>query len=367
LSRTPEPDRHGERRARLARPPGPGDLAVGEHRAGPAEHRPQRLGQGRVRDEQRPVAGLQEQVERAEQGGPGRGRDVVQPGGVLGQQPAPLAVHRHLDGVLRPPGLHVLDRRVEVAGDELRRRRAEQPQVAADDVQPRRHGVRGHQAGHRAQHRWRGARLQLQPGAQRGQPERHLVQMRGVAGPAEPQIRLRHQRGQPRGHLALDHRGRHHLAHGRGDGVQCLEAADARVLERLRRVVDALAGVGVAERRGGRGDPGQVGPPVQMRGAADRPHRGRLVTGLRRGHPAQRERPRSAVRPGVLDAEVEDGGVGNAARDPAELLGVHPQVEHLPAGQGRRHGCTLAPATDGGDAVAAGSTGSGSVRAPCRG
>ena len=48
-------------------PPRAGDLAVDEHHAGTAEHRPQRLVHGLVRDDQVAVARLQVRVERAEQ------------------------------------------------------------------------------------------------------------------------------------------------------------------------------------------------------------------------------------------------------------------------------------------------------------
>jgi len=69
----------------------------------------------------------------------------------------------------------------------------------------------------------------------------------------------------------------------------------------------------------------------------------KLVAGQgRHVHAAQCEGPQPAVRPGVLHAEVEHGGVGQVTGGAAELLGVHPQVEHLPAGEGREHGVSAA-------------------------
>ena len=124
---------------------------------------------------------------------------------------------------------------------------------------------------------------------------------------------------------------------GVGHGVQRGQVRDAGGLQRLGRVVDALAGVRVGERarwrprplagrRGGR----RAAPRGSSRRWPVRPGGGSL-------DPADRQRPQRAVGTGVLHADVEDGGVGDGAGVAAQLLGPQPQVEHLPPGH-RSHG-----------------------------
>ncbi|HEX6232834.1 MAG TPA: hypothetical protein VFZ63_06885 [Jiangellaceae bacterium] len=63
----PELDLQGELGASPTRPPHPGNVAVDKYSSWPTQHRPQRLGRGWLADQQRPVLGVHEQVERPEQ------------------------------------------------------------------------------------------------------------------------------------------------------------------------------------------------------------------------------------------------------------------------------------------------------------
>ena len=130
-----------------------------------------------VRHDQVPVPALQEQVVAAEQP-----EQRIESDGHLArscQPPAPLSVDRDLDRVLGPVRLDLGHRRVQEAGDVLRGRRPEEAQVVADGLQVLRGGERvvsrpgrsPRPARDAAQHRRRGARLQLQTGVQGADPE----------------------------------------------------------------------------------------------------------------------------------------------------------------------------------------------------
>ena len=137
-------------------------------------------------------------------GGTGRtGRAGGSPRGpsrTAGRRPRPaasaLAVHHHLDDVVRPAGLHVLDRGVEVPGDLLGCGRAEQAQVAADDVQPL-----GHLA-EPARSPGTGCRTGGEVPGCSSRPARSAASRNGISyrwialhGTQQPQVRLVHTRG----------------------------------------------------------------------------------------------------------------------------------------------------------------------------
>lgn len=122
--------------ARLARAPQAGDLTVDKDCARPAEHRPQSLRPSRFVNQQLPILGLQEKVERSEQ--PSRPHPLRGELGLVVAQHRPrLALDRYLCDVVRPTGCDVPDRRVEVVGDVFGTRGPEQAQVGTDHVIPR--------------------------------------------------------------------------------------------------------------------------------------------------------------------------------------------------------------------------------------
>ena len=154
------------------------------------------------------------------------------------------------------------------------------------------------------EHRWRRAGLQLQARAQRAEAERLLVEMDGVARLAEASVRLAHPRSECGGHVALDGGSGDDVAHLRSDLVECLQNRDAGVLERLGRIEDALAGVGLGQRRDCGRHLGGVGPAVDVRSTAQRPGGDEHV--VVDAGAADRQRPSGAVGSGVLHTEVLD-------------------------------------------------------------
>ncbi len=180
------------------------------------------------------------------------------------------------------------------------------------------------------EHGWGGAGAQFQPGPQRRQTERHLVEVRGVARPAEAQVRRVHQLGDTCGHRALSHRLRDDPAHRVRDGVERGDVGDACGLERLRCVEDALSGIRVGEGLDRCGHSRQVRAAVEVRCAADGPHGGKRVQGRGRDvDTAYGEGPQPAVGAGVLDTHVQNGGVVEDTAVPVELLGVDAVGQHL--------------------------------------
>nr|BFF26170.1 hypothetical protein GCM10025732_41350 [Glycomyces mayteni] len=231
-------------------------------------------------------------------------------------------------------GLDLLDGGVEVLGDLLHRGGPAQVQVGADRVEPLGDRVRHLEPLDGLEDRRRGVRLQFEPGADRGEAERHLVQVHRIAGPAEPLVRLRQRLVEPGRHLALDHRRGDDALHLGRDGVERFERRDARGLERLGGVEDPLGRVGVRPRGRRGGDRAHVRPPVRVGRAAQRPQPDQVRL-LDLGAP-DRQRPHRPVRSGLLDSEVEDRGVGERAALAVELLDVRavPQdlaaVDHAP-------------------------------------
>ncbi len=217
-----------------------------------------------------------------------------------------------------------------VFGDVLRRGRPQQPQIGADDVEPLRRLSRPLEATDSLQHRRRRAGLEFQPGAKRGQPERHLVQVRGLTRAAVSQVRLVHQRGQPRGHLAFDHRLGNDGTHGGRDRVQCGEVAYAGGLERLGRIEDPLSGIGVGERLHRSRDLRQVLSAVKMWRTPDGPEHGQCPIGQRRHiDSAVDQRPQGSVRTRVLNPHVQHGGAAHPSRRVIQLLRPDAEVQNL--------------------------------------
>ncbi len=340
------------------RPPGAGDLAVDEHRAGPAQHRPEILHRP-VGHQQLAVPDLQVGVEGGEQaGGAGALRRER-----AGQHPAPLAVDVDRFGVLGPARPHLRHRGVDEGRDLLRGGRAGQPQVGPDDVQPLGRRPGGQDTG-LLQDGGRGTRPQHQPGAQRGQPEGLLVGVHGVAGPAEPEVGLGQPVAQRGRHVALDRRPAGDGAHLRPDVLERLQHRDACRPQRFGAVEDARGGVGLRPGPGGGGDAGQVGAAVGVRGAAQRPGGDQVgVRGVGQAPDGQRPAGRPG-RAGVLHAEVEDGGVGHRAAGVAvQLLGPDPVREDVVPGPGGHprtcpatSSASRSPAVSGTQCVTPGST-----------
>jgi hypothetical protein len=187
---------------------------------------------------------------------------------------------------------------------------SEQPQAGADHVIPRRGLGYPLEAGNESQCRRRGVGLQLQPSSQRRQPERHLVQTRGVASPAEPETWRVHQRAHLGGDVAVG-RWPGHRPHGLRDNLQGGEVAAASCLQGPGRVVDLLAGIRVGERlNSGRGRR-QVLAQIEMRRAANRPDPDQLAAGhLGEVNAAVRQRPPCAVRTTVLYPDVQNSRFG---------------------------------------------------------
>ena len=149
------------------------------------------------------------------------------PSGALGDDRASASVFQHrahlalpvdadldVDHVGGPVLGDVLDRGVEIAGDQLRGRGTEQMQDGAYRVEPRRH-LRGRTppSPDPLEDGWRGARSKLEAGPQGGQPEGLLIEMDGVARPAEAAVGLRQLGRQAGGHLTLDGRLGHQRPH----------------------------------------------------------------------------------------------------------------------------------------------------------
>ena len=117
----------------------------------------------------------------------------------------------------------------------------------------------------------------------------------------------------------------------------------------LDGVVDALAGVGVGERRGRGGDLRQVGATVEVRRAADRPDGGQFA-----GRDLRASTPRSASAhrpPSVPVSWTPRSRTAVSAVVPGlavELLGAHAEAEHLLAGQvhGTRSRCAVWPSVE---------------------
>ncbi len=315
-----------------ARPPGSEHLVADQHATGTADGPPQVLAVRLLGHDRRPVSRLEEQVERAEQGHHSRdvGRGLQRREIRLEDRPL-LALDDDRDDVVGPPRLHVLDRPVDVLRDLLRRRRPEQSQDGPHRVECRIEPLGGSPpALDPLEDRGRGAGLQLQPALEGREAERLLVEVLGLADPAPALVR----RGQPAvelgRHLTLHDGLRGDVAHLVRDPVEGVEHGDAGLLERPGGVEDALGRVGLRPRRHGPRDGRRLGPAVDVGRPAQRPGR-ELVVGPM-GGTAQRQGPGRAVGAGVLDAEVEDRGVVATSGLDVELLGVHPERQHLLAG-----------------------------------
>src|SRR4051812_49805647 len=89
-----------------------------------------------------------------------------------------------------------------MAGDVLRRGGTEEAEVGPDDVEPVRNGRGRPEPRDGPDDRRGGARLELEPGPEGGQPERLLVHVRGVARSAEAEMGRGPPRGGAGGHLA---------------------------------------------------------------------------------------------------------------------------------------------------------------------
>ena len=249
---------------------------------------------------------------------------------VTGEHRPRLAVDLHVLEVLGPPRGHLPHRGVDVRRDLLRGRRAEQVQHRPHRVEVLRHpGGRPAPPGDPAQHRRRGAGLELQTGAQQRQPERLLVGVGRVAHPAEPEVRRVEARAQLAGEVALGGRGGDDLAHLGGDHVEGVEHRDARLAQRLGGVEDPLGRVGLAPRRDRGRDPRRLAASVDVRRPAQRPGEDQVV--LVGAGAAQVQRQPGAVRTGVLHPQVEDGRVGAGGRA-VELLGPHAVAEDVVPG-----------------------------------
>ena len=304
-----------------------------EDASGPADRAPQVLAVGLPGHDELTVAGLQEQVERTEQpdqpGGVWRFEQGV---GVLVEDAPLLTGDRHLPGVLGPVLLDVLHRGVEVARHLLGRRRTQQPEHAADRVE-RRIDPLGWAAPARDafQHRGRGPRLQLEPAAQGGEPERLLVDVLGPARLAPALVRRGETPVELPGEVALDGGTGDHRPHLVSDPVERVEHRDPGLLQRRGRVDHPLGGVGLGEWCCRRGDSGGLGAAVGVRSSPEGP--GREQVGRVGREPTHLEGPERPVRSGVLDTQVEDRRVrGGRAAVPVELLGVHAVGEHLVTG-----------------------------------
>lgn len=261
-----------------------------------------------------------------------------------------LDVDRH--DVVGPAPPHVRDGRVEERGDERGRRRPQEVERRAHEVELGAGlGARGSRRPSAAgrQDRWRGAGLELEARVQRGEPERLLVHVGRAARAAPAQVRLGHARGHRGRDGALDHGFAHDVGHGRSRPVERVEDGDARGPQGARRVEDALGGVRVGPGAHGRAHVAEVGAPVRVRCAAQGPREREPVGPLARVDlcPAHRERPQRAVGPRVLHAEVEHGHVQRRRRGggPVEPLDPPAVPQRLHSRHGR-HAASVPPPSD---------------------
>lgn len=226
--------------------------------------------------------------------------------------------------------LDLLDRRVNELGRLFERGGPEEVQVVPDQIEPFLIRPRRGEAGDRGEYRRRGALPQFESGPHRRQPERHLVQVRCTARPAEPQVRLGHCLGQSPRDLALDHRFGHEPPHLGGHRIQRVDDPDPGLLQRLRGVEDPLRRVGLRIGGDSGGDLADIAAPIQVRCPADRPQQDELVFPQRRGvNAAYGQRPRAAVGPGVLHPEIEHRRVRERSRLPIQLLDPDPISQNL--------------------------------------
>ena len=137
--RRPRVDRDPQLLARGARAPGAEDLVADQNSTGAAEGAPEVLAVGLLGYDELPVARLEEQVERSEQ--VDEARDDRAARRVLRGRPRGSSAPRRRPSPrptsCGPVRLDVLDGRVDVAGDLLWRRRAQQPQHATHEVERR--------------------------------------------------------------------------------------------------------------------------------------------------------------------------------------------------------------------------------------
>ena len=116
--------------------------------------------------------------------------------GVFGEHLEPLTVHVDRHDVVGPAGGDLPDRGVDVAGHQLRVGGTEEAQDSPDRVEVRRHRGGAGPSRDAAQHRRRGAGLELEARLEGRETERLLVGVDGVAGPAVAEVGLVQPGGQ---------------------------------------------------------------------------------------------------------------------------------------------------------------------------
>ena len=189
---------------------------------------------------------------------------------------------------------------------------------------------------HPTQHRRRGARLELEPGLQRREAKRHLVDVDGVARSAEAEVLLAQHRVEPAGHVALHRRRHHELPLAVDDLPQRVEHRHPGRLHRLRGVEDPLGGVRppTTARWPPPPPPGRPAGRHGARHAGSRPDAISSVTSASepRATPRTTRAHAAPSGPGVLHAEVEEVDIGRSrrrARGPVELVASEPVAQHL--------------------------------------
>ena len=140
--------------------------------------------------------------------------------------------------------------------------------------------------------------------------------MRRFAGPAVPEVGRIQLCGELAGDFALDQRAGHDVAHLGGNFGEACSWGNAGLLERFVSADHALGCIAVRQRRGGDENIWQISAPVVMRRSPQCPRQrhvwaGFELSGVVDGNAAVGQRPARAVPAGVLNAEVEDGCIGD--------------------------------------------------------
>ena len=140
--------------------------------------------------------------------------------------------------------------------------------------------------------------------------------MRRFAGPAVPEVGRIQSSSELGRDFALGQGAGYDVAHLGGNFSEACSCGNAGLLERFVSANHPLGCITVRQRRGGDKNIWQIGAPVVMRRSPQCPRQRHVRTGFELsgvvdGNTAVGQRPARAIPAGVLNAEVEDGCIGD--------------------------------------------------------